>query len=218
MNYTEPYIDIHTHRSRHNNEIIEVVSLMMKDLDVSNLPSKYTSAGIHPWVISDATDHLKKLENHIRKNKLKAIGECGLDKLCETPFEDQLAIFKKQIKLSKKYEVPVVVHCVKAYDQILAIKKNSSDVSLIIHGFRGKEHLARQLLDKGIYLSFGESLFRDPNIQKLVMVMPLKQLFLETDEADIDIRAIYEWVADLRGITVKELKEILYKNFRRIFL
>lgn len=218
MTYIEPYINIHTHKATHNPEIIEVVSVMAKDLDINDLPSKFTSSGIHPWDISDAQELLKKLDTYVRKDKIKAIGECGLDKVCDTPFEDQLTVFKRHLKLSKKYEVPAIVHCVRAFDYVLALKKHMPDTTVIVHGFRGKEQLANQLMEKGICISLGESLFREPNIQKLVLTMPLKRLFLETDESEVDIRALYEWVADLRGITISELKSIIYKNFRRIFL
>ena len=217
MPHSDPYIDIHTHSASVDSDVIAIKSVMLKDYDSKLEASKYVSLGIHPWDVTDADDFLNVLEKSLRKERVRVVGECGLDRVCMTPFEEQRSVFKKQLKLAKKYECPVVVHCVRAFDALLALQKAMPKVTFIVHGFCGKPHLAQQLLDKGFILSLGECLFNKPQVQKLALTIPLKQLFLETDEADIDIKALYEWMADLRGISVAELRAAIYKNFRKHF-
>ena len=92
--------------------------------------------------------------------------------------ELQLTVFKAQVRLSEEYGLPLIIHCVKAMDELLGSEKEfRPQQAWIWHGFRGKPEQAMQLLKKGFYLSFGEY-YPDETMQ----IVPDERLFLETDE------------------------------------
>lgn len=114
------------------------------------------SRGIHPWD-TDGADFESQLEA-IRRDavagRLVAIGECGMDKLRGAPLPVQEDIFVRQLLLAREFGLPVIIHCVRCYDAILRLHKRlRPTVPWIIHGFRGKAELARQLQNAGILLS-----------------------------------------------------------------
>lgn len=179
-------LDIHTHKPAPQPE--GVVSL--RNFDVELLEGQFYSAGIHPWdTIEPITEEtFSQLEILARDPQIFAIGECGVDPGKGGAMFRQLQILKRQIDLSEKLRKPVILHCVKSADIILGLKRDLQPTQpWIIHGFRGKPALARQLTEKGIYLSFGEKFNADT-----VMMMPPNLLLAETDESILTITEIIE--------------------------
>lgn len=211
------FVDIHTHKIYSTSNVVAIVSYMAKDVADQIPQASYFSVGIHPWDISESEMHLKTIEQLARKKLIVAVGECGLDKLSSHSMEEQVDVFKKQTTIARRFKLPVVIHCVRSYDIMLSVKRSWQSLPTIIHGFRGKEQLAKQLLACGAYLSFGEALFSQTSIQKLVMSIPINRLFLETDEGETSIEDLYQLVANLRGMKVIELKELLYDNYKRVY-
>lgn len=86
----------------------------------------YYSAGIHPWELAErnADQQLAFLQKQLKHKQFVAVGEAGLDKLAAAPMELQLTMFKKQVQLSEKHGLPLIIHCVRATDELLAVKKN----------------------------------------------------------------------------------------------
>lgn len=160
------------------------------------------SAGLHPWHISaDWEEQLRMLCEVAGKKRLMLIGEAGLDKLCKTDFELQQSVFLQQIELSEEVQKPLIIHCVKAWVELIAIRKKVlPSVPWVIHGFRGKPELARQLLDLDLYLSYGEKF----NVDSL-HITPLERLCTETDESKLSIEEICFRIAEVKGISVEEL-------------
>lgn len=118
------------------------------------------SAGIHPWDTAaesfSEADAMAWLENIARRPDVLAIGECGLDALRGAPLPDQERVFLDQCRVAARLGKPVIVHCVRAWDSLLRIRRQlPPDLQIIVHGFRGRPPLTRQLLDAGIDLSFG---------------------------------------------------------------
>ena len=115
------------------------------------------SVGIHPWwTIENCEKMWNGLEFWLQNPQVVAIGECGLDKLRGASLSLQHHVFLRQVELAEVYQLPVTIHCVKAFDQILSLHKQvAPTVRWTIHGFRGKPELARQLLTAGFNLSFG---------------------------------------------------------------
>ena len=118
------------------------------------------AAGIHPWWTGqtdfEPVRYLTNLRQLLQFPEMVQLGECGLDRLKGAPLETQLDIFRQQIALSEETQKPVTIHCVKAFDLLLAEKKQLRPTQQwTIHGFRGKPALALQLLDAGFDLSFG---------------------------------------------------------------
>ena len=88
------------------------------------------------------------------KEQFVAVGEAGFDKLTAAPMELQVRMFEKQVELSEKYRLPLIIHCVKAMDELLAVRKKLNPAQpWIWHGFRG-ETAAGRATDKERHLSF----------------------------------------------------------------
>lgn len=119
-------------------------------------PEGYYSIGIHPWDTPATADALRQLEEAVKTDpRVVAIGEAGLDKLRGAPLDEQERVFEAQIELAERLGLPLIIHCVRALDRLLRLRKRHPSGQWILHGFRGGEATARQLLDAGIDLSFG---------------------------------------------------------------
>jgi len=206
--------DIHTHTKKKNTpEACSVFNLNVPEhlcrcgLD---LQSSFYSLGIHPWKIYPEllSEHLRFIEDNIHFDSVKAVGECGLDKLCDTPWDLQMKAFTGQIVLSERYNKSLIIHCVKAFDELLALRKEIRPAQAwIIHGFRGKPEQMQQLTNHGLFLSFGIHFNEDT-----VRMIPGNKLFLETDDADVPIETIYSEVALSRNCSLQDLQEQIEKN------
>lgn len=148
-----------------------------------------------------------------------AIGEAGLDKLIETPLNEQATIFEIHIKMALEHQKPLIIHAVKAYSELLAMRKKHPSGSWILHGFDGKKELAKQLTDKNINLSVGAALLKSNHkISETLASIPLNQLFLETDEqTDYSIEEIYCEAAKNLKMNLEDLKKQLFTNFAAHF-
>lgn len=182
---------------------------------------QFVSAGIHPWYIQDYNipELLKTLREAAASKNVLAIGECGLDKLAETILPEQEQIFIEQIRIAEAVNKPLIIHCVKAFDDLIRIKNSvNAKVPFIVHGYNNNLQIALQLLKNGFYLSFGKALLlNDSNAQKVFMITDPAHYFLETDDATISIRTIFTKAAELKKINVEELKKEVMSNFKRIF-
>lgn len=202
------FIDIHSHRPAPYPE--GVVSLMNLDLPLQD--GQAYSAGIHPWNSNEefTAETMKRLEDLACKKNVVMIGECGVDLLKGAPLFRQLQILKFQIELSERVEKPLILHCVKSADIILGLKRDLSPVQpWIIHGFRGKPALAKQLTDKGIYLSFGENFNSDT-----LMQMPDNLILAETDESILTIDQI---ISRLSVSANRDIEVVVRENIQSLF-
>src|SRR5690606_35849159 len=136
-----------------------------------------------------------------------AIGECGLDKNIAVPFELQETFFKKQLDIAVAYSLPVILHCVRAHQEILKwTKSHISHLPIIMHGVNKKWTVMKDFVDKGYYLSFGPALLGDnPVLHETFIQTPLSQVFLETDDADCTIEKVYQKAAELKKNSFEEL-------------
>ena len=211
------FINLHTHTFSNLSDVMEVVNQYPWEFDAS-IPSY--SIGIHPWYIDEnrlETD-LETIKQKLQLDKCLALGECGLDKRIEIPLELQISVFKQQLELVKETQKPIVLHCVAAYDEVIAIKKEMKmENPMIIHGFSKNEKVAQSLLKNGFYLSFGKYLLRNPDLEKVFTFAPENQILLETDTFEESIYQVYEKAAAIKGISVEEMKTIVFTNFSTIF-
>ena len=206
------FFNIHTHVSVHPES--EILSLAPEELSTDN-PSFYASVGIHPWALTEENADIqwKALCESIKDKRIVAIGECGLDKLKGPSMELQTAVFKQEAALAEDSSLPLIIHCVKAFNELIQLKKEISPrQSWIIHGFRGKLPLALDCIRHGFYLSIG-SHFQENTLKTI----PLDRLFIETDESEESIGSIYQRVAETKGISQQELLEAINKNVREVF-
>jgi TatD DNase family protein len=211
------FFNLHTHQSSNQEDVLELVNQYPQEFDAT-IPNY--SIGIHPWyVVEYRIDvELEIIESKLKDKKCLAIGECGLDKRVEIPMALQQMVFEKQLALAEKYKKPVVVHCVAAFQEVIAIKKKMAlSVPMIIHGFSKNKETAGQLIANGFYISFGKYLLRNPELEVVFKSIPKERLFLETDTIDEGIAAIYELAAKYRNIEVEEIKAIINANFDTVF-
>jgi TatD DNase family protein len=146
------------------------------------------------------------------------VGECGLDKRIEIPMELQEMVFERQLLLAQQYNKPVVIHCVAAFQELIAIKKKLNiSVPMLIHGFSKNAQIAKQLVDNGFYISFGKYLLLNKELEAVFKSVPNNRFFLETDTTDEKIEAVYELAAKYKGISVNEIQEIVNSNFNEVF-
>lgn len=205
-------INIHTHRISSHIKGLEIHdSLMEKPI------TKYFSEGIHPKFAANSLLDFSELETRLLYNNCLAIGECGLDKIIDIPLEKQYWLFEKQIALSEKCKLPLILHCVKAWNEVLTIRKKWKPTQpWIFHGFR-KTSLLEAVLAEQMYLGIGAAILHDQKLQDAVEQIPLEKLFLETDNSTITIEEIYLQVAKLKNIEVTLLEQTLEANFNHVF-
>ena len=214
------FVDIHTHKTQANDDLVQIINL---DLEIPYPKQGHYSYGIHPWALDNPDFQFGEasalLEERLQSPNVIALGEAGLDKLHKESFEQQIAVFERQIKLSEALEKPMILHDVKSHNEILALrKKHKSKQTWILHCFNGTEQDIRQLTGQGLYLSVGESLLHsERKITKSLKNIPLELLFLETDTAEIGIEKVYDIAAKLLEMDINALKEQIFANFARVF-
>ena len=186
--------DIHTHNAHTQAQTIETV-------------------GIHPWHSLDA--NLSAVEATIAT--ADAVGEIGLDFACDVPREVQTEVFMAQLALAERDKKAVVLHCVRAFEEVIKVLSQYHLRAVIFHGFIGSTKQAQRAVAQGYYLSFGERTFHSPKTIEALRSTPLSSLFVETDESTTPIEEIYDKMAALRGVSITELMQATEENFRRIF-
>lgn len=210
------YIDIHTHQKTDDKEVLSIRN---------SYPSSYCgdekdnqdffSVGIHPWYINKETSvEIQLLRKIAPEKQILAIGETGLDKLTETDFSIQENVFLQQIQLAVAVKKPLIIHCVKAWNEVIKILKDTNPaIPVIFHGFRGKPQLADDLIKAGYYLSFGE-LFNGESLKRV----PVDRIFIETDDKKLSVKDVYRKVAVEKNISIETLQQLIRSNFNECFV
>lgn len=215
------YIDIHSHHLSGEKEVFRIYNLYVSDIPEAT-PDYPVSLGIHPWHLSaypDLEEDLEILKNYSKNDHVLAIGEAGLDKIVRTAMEEQIRVFTIQAKCAEEVEKPLIIHCVRAFQPLLEIRKQlNAGQAWIIHGFNNNSSVAEDLVRQGLYLSVGEKLLRNKEkAQSVIRAIPLSNLFIETDDDDLSLEKIYNAVAQIKGISLQELKESILSNFLNLF-
>ena len=179
------------------------------------------SAGLHPWYLhtADLNTSAAWLRDQAVRREVIAIGEAGLDKVTSTPWEVQVAAFQLCADIAEEFRKPLVVHCVRAFGEILALKKQwKPEQAWVFHGFDKNVETARSIWSAGCRLSFGTALFRQNSAAaEALRQVPADRFFLETDVSDVPIEKVYEKAAEIRGIALQDLKRQLQENFLALF-
>lgn len=181
----------------------------------------YCSAGLHPWFLEENTLEAAKHWLTEQSSHICAVGEAGLDKVCTTPWDLQEDAFQYCIDVSESVQKPLIIHCVRAHNEVVQIKKQRKPAQTwILHGFNKHPDTARMLLEAGCCLSFGTALLQAGNhSSEALRITPADRLFLETDDATaVDIVDIYERTAEIRGVQVMEIVEMVRTNVSNCFV
>lgn len=215
------FLDIHTHKSYREKGVMAIQSLSLTESTFLAMPkTKPISIGIHPWYgrLEELPKNMKYLNVLARQDNVKLIGECGLDKLKGETIDKQLQLLEAQVALAEQLQKPLILHCVKAFDELIALKKRlQPKVPMIIHGFNKKYEMAQQLVNQGFYLSFGAAVLKSEEVA-LALEKTAQPFFLETDDAEIDIGQIYNKAAEIKKISLDELKDIIFANWKKLGL
>ncbi|MFI3330176.1 MAG: TatD family hydrolase [Rikenellaceae bacterium] len=205
---TCPFVDIHTHNFRE--DIICFLSLEVGE-SVPELCENFTR-GVHPW--RPSLEDVSSLD----LTGVKAVGEIGLDySLADFDKQLQMEVFTRQLALAKKYDLPVVIHCVKAFNDVLAQLKLYDIKHVIFHSFTGSLPMVKSLVELGCYISLSDrSLFSVKTINALKEMSEAK-ILLETDESFCLVEQIYDSASEKLGIDLDTLKERIFKNYKTIF-
>ena len=212
------FLNIHSHIENTDAGTLTIQNIIVEEKPVQDLHQvQLYSAGIHPWYISKTNweQQLTQLENLLSQPQVKLLGECGLDRLNGPNLDLQQQVFERQILLAEKFQKPLIIHCVKCFSELLQIKKKTQPtVPLIIHGFNSKAEIACQLLNAGFNFSLGAALLNtNSNAAQLIKHLPDNRIFLETDDKKISISEIYQAAADLKNISLNQLKDIIFAHW-----
>jgi TatD DNase family protein len=211
------FLNLHTHKFTNQDTILELVNQYPQEFDAT-IP--FYSIGIHPWYIDEERleADLKMIESKLQEPNCLALGECGLDKRIEIPLELQQMVFERQLLLAQHYKKPVVIHCVAAFQEVIALKKQLKImVPMIIHGFSKNKQVAKELVDNGFYISFGKYLLRNPELEAVFQGIPNDRFFLETDTVEEGIEEVYALAAQYKNWSLDELQQQIKSNFAAVF-
>jgi TatD DNase family protein len=211
-------IDIHTHHLK-SEGYIQILNTFAQDLPFSG-DDGFFSTGIHPWHLGKVNPeeclYLIELAS-VQKNML-SVGECGLDRSVAVDFATQELYFRKQIEIAEKYSKPLIIHCVRAYPEIMKLKKEyKSSVPWIIHGFQGNQQTTLQLIRHDFYFSVGEPLLTSHLKSEILNIVPTNRLFLETDDGETPIREVYLLASQILKVGEETLRDIILENFKHVF-
>jgi TatD DNase family protein len=199
-------------------------------------PFVFATAGVHP---NDARkidgNTFKNLEHLLAHEKVKAVGEIGLDYHWGVPKEAQLPVFIRQLEIAAAAKMPVIIHTRDAWqDTIQVLKEHWTPPNLpcVMHCFTGNANQARECLELGFYLAFGgvTTFPKAGDVREAVRIVPENRLLLETDSpylAPVPYRGkrnepsfvthTAEAIAAARGTRVEELASQTTANFERVF-
>ena len=148
----------------------------------SQFADVWATVGLHPH---DATQGVNSIEPYITRDRVVAIGECGLDYYYEhSPRDVQMKAFAEQIALAKQHDLTLVIHTRDAWqDTYDVLDAEGMPENTIIHCFTGGPEEARQCLDRGAYLSFsGIVTFKNAaDLREAAILCPIDRILVETD-------------------------------------
>ncbi|MBQ2969761.1 MAG: TatD family hydrolase [Bacteroidaceae bacterium] len=202
--------DIHTH---HHPKEAGTAIVQLTPNDFAPRPGHYYSVGLHPWDITGNWEvQLGKLAVMALHPQVVMIGETGIDKKNgSASIALQTEVLHEQVRLSELVHKPLIIHCVKAVDELLAIRKETkATLPWVLHGFRGGTKQYEQLKRAGIYVSVGEHYN-----EEFVKEVPLTDILLESDES-YGIDTIYELVNNDMAMDETDLRQRVWLNIRHI--
>lgn len=202
--------DIHTH---HHPTTPGTAIVQLTPDAFSPQPEHFYSVGLHPWTIGDdwRTQMAGLLVMALHTHVLM-IGEAGLDKKNgSAPMETQMEVFREHVRLSELIRKPLIVHCVKAFDELLAIRKETkATLPWVIHGFRGGVEQWRQLSRAGMHVSLGKHYD-----EELIKQLPPELLLLESDDTT-ELDTVYSRASHDTGIPIPELSTHVGNNLLQL--
>jgi len=210
------YINFHTHKLSASDGVITVYNQLLHE--EAGIPEHFYSAGLHPWYADKLTaEELSRILDHHGSNpNLVALGETGLDKVCRIPIQLQQDIFELQLNKAVTLCKPVIILCVKAWEEMLEITRHYH-IPKVLHGYNGSDQLTANLVKRGFFFSIGP-LILNPNsrIGHAINHIPLSSIFCETDESDESIQSVYNAVSGYLKMKETDFRRNVSENFARL--
>lgn len=168
--------------------------------------------------LQDVENQLLTLKKESQKEQCWAIGECGLDRRSAVSMTEQEAILAAQIEWATEIQKPLVIHCVKAFSELIKMKeKYQPNVAFVVHGFNNNQQIFNELLKNDFYFSFGKAILQeDSNATKALKNIPHNRFLLETDNEKTSIKIIYETASSILNLQKNELKALIINNLKEI--
>jgi TatD DNase family protein len=199
----------------------------------------FSSCGLHPQEAELGDEKFfAEMEKLLKEPKVVAIGECGLEFFGEyndpTLREKQKKIFLKQLDLAEEFNKPVIIHCRRAYPEIIEIlkeeKKKNPNLSGVVHCFVGRLSQAEEFLKLGFLISFTGIITYARDYDKVIKSVPLEKIMVETDAPFIAplpyrdqrneplyVKYVAKKIAELKELDFDGLAEITTKNAETLF-
>ena len=198
-----------------------------------NHENVFAAAGIHPHDAENTPiDYIDQLRDILTQQKIVAVGEIGLDYYRNiSDAETQRKVFKKQLKLAKELNFPVIIHNRNADDDIIHIIQQVSPIRGVAHCFSSELTTAKILLDLGFYISFAGNLtYKNSELPEVAKEIPLDRLIVETDapflcpapyrgneNEPIHVKLIAEKLAECTGVSFKTIESVTRNNTESLF-
>lgn len=217
MQLSTSLFNIHTHKVNPNKG--NFIQSLHNNFEKVETNGKF-SIGLHPWFIEEENwkKEMVSIEQYCVHKNVVAIGECGLDNVCNTDIHLQKVVFIQQVFLANQIHKPIIIHCVRAWQEVLhLLHMNNENVPVIFHGFNGKLSIVKQIIHEGYYVSFGKAILNNPMLLEDIRSLPIDKLFLETDDDDISIESIYQAASNALEIDVDSLSLQINKNATEVF-
>ena len=216
-----PFIDIHTHLTLPHRDTVTVRNIYPGGSIPAFTGRDFVSVGLHPWEIMSKEENnasLVMMEDALEFDHVIFVGECGLDKRTDKNFEEQMRVFEAQAFMAEEYKKPLIIHCVKAYNEVVRLhRKIHPEMPWIFHAYSGSSQMTKQLAEENFSFSFGKILCKEnAKVIDSFRLLPVDKIYFETDEGEKGIREIYEKGAYLRDIPLEQLKRKVWENFNRI--
>ncbi len=204
------FINIHTHFK-------STADVSIRQWEDQLPANEYFSCGIHPWEAAVDEEELNKINLLASHKHCLAIGEIGFDNLKGPDLSIQRDIFLKQLAIAENYQLPVIIHCVRAWNELKAIRsKDNSSIPWIYHGFN-KASLLDEVCRADLYISIGASVLTNESLRKVIANIPENRLFCETDTSDCTIEDVYKEICALKKISLSALEQIIQNNAKQVF-
>lgn len=213
----DPYIDIHSHNMSALSMPGRIILHSYRLGSGDPLPEAPLSMGIHPWD-AGGTDEAPRLLAELSGCAVAAVGEIGLDySHGRGKMQIQEALFRSQLAIAAERHLPVIIHCVRAFEEAFSILKEYRLPGVIFHGYIGSRQQTARVTEAGYYVSAGSASLHSPKTLGSLGIVPREQLFLETDNSGLQIEDIYSAASAALEIPLQDLRQGIYQNFKRLF-
>lgn len=181
--------------------------------------------GLHPWYLDKLEpDWEVRLENLLKKYPAALVGESGLDRLKDPHAEPQMSVFRIHMELAHCLQRPLIIHAVKV-QELLEDCWALLPECFVFHSYNGKAELLKKIIKAGGYVSFSQSILRNPARGEVLRLVPVDKLLVETDgpyqgiggqeSCPAQLPQLLKEIAVLRQQDEQELAAVVYQNSQR---